>query len=289
MAKTIDTVSHHVDATTAAVVTFKSAVIAAEKQGADHVCENVNRGFFTLMHSQISQKIAANQSRADSLLIQLNAQKKRLLAIKSTMETDYRRIVSRYHRIITGINKALRQRVVELDRPVFDFANRDISCNMSRNLLLSATIPVCQLENISACQQIVASNMKRDTVRVIGSTERFLRQMNEQKILTEKMLLHNQPGKEGTKHIPIAVLESQIDQNGHLTYDVSVPEGMDETRARQVSSNIIENSEALQWKDTPLDEQVKKEFARMIAESNSSERVKKMASQLFDNWKIQTL
>jgi hypothetical protein len=289
MANSIDTVSRHVDATTTAVVAFQTAVIKAEKDGAEHVCKNVNKGFFTLMHSQLSQKIATNQSRVDSLTMELVAQKKRLLAIKSTMEKDYSRIVSRYSRIITGINKTLKQRVVELDRPVFEFTNREIACNMSRNQLLAAVVPVCQLENLTASQQITASNMKHDSFKVIDSTEQFLRQMNEQKILTDKILLRSIPGDEGTEHYPVAILESQIDSNGNLAYGVTVPEGMDDANMREITGRVYEKTSDLEWKEAEINDLVKQEFAKLVVESNASDRVKQMANKLFESRKMQTL
>lgn len=289
MAKSIDSMSRHVDATTTAVVAFKSAVIKAEKDGADHVCSNVNKGFFTLMHSTLSQKIAANQSRVDSLTMELVAQKKRLLAIKSTMERDYSRIVGRYSRIITGINKALKQRVIELDRPVFDFATRDVACNMGRNQLLAAVVPVCQLENITATQQITASHMKHDSYRVIDSTEKFLRQMNEQKILTDRILLKSIPSDEGTEHYPVAILESQIDSNGNMAYGVTVPEGMDKSNIKEISSRVYETTSELDWKEGEVNDLVRQEFAKLVVESDSSDRVKKMVSELFEKQKLQTL
>ena len=45
MAHEISSVSQRVDMTSAAVVTMQTAVIVAEKESADHVCENVNYGF----------------------------------------------------------------------------------------------------------------------------------------------------------------------------------------------------------------------------------------------------
>ena len=62
MAREIENVSQKVKGTTAAVVGMRTAVIQAEADAADHVCKNVNTGFYTLIHSQISQKIARMQS-----------------------------------------------------------------------------------------------------------------------------------------------------------------------------------------------------------------------------------
>ena len=95
MANEINSVSTHIKGTTAAVVSMKMAVIAAEQEAADHVCDNVNKGFYALIHSQISQKIAKLQSDVDSHLMKLNQLKKQLLGIKNRMERDYGMITGR--------------------------------------------------------------------------------------------------------------------------------------------------------------------------------------------------
>ena len=58
MAQSIDTVSKHVAATTAAVAAMQTAVIATQKKTSDEICENVDRGFFNLIRSQVSSKKA---------------------------------------------------------------------------------------------------------------------------------------------------------------------------------------------------------------------------------------
>ena len=120
MAREITSVSNHIKGTTAAVVGMRAAVIQAEEEASDHVCENVNRGFYTLIRSQISQKIAKLKSEVDSHLMQLNQQRKQLLAIRSRMERDYNMISNRYLKLFNGLNQNLRQRVFELDRPTIE-------------------------------------------------------------------------------------------------------------------------------------------------------------------------
>ena len=124
MAAEMQSVSNHVKGTTAAVVTMQSAVIAAENNSANKVCSNVNRGFFTLMRSQISQKIANKHSRVEALIMQLGQQKRRLLGIKSNMEREYGRIAERYLKIFTSINKELETRIRQIDQPVFELVNK---------------------------------------------------------------------------------------------------------------------------------------------------------------------
>ena len=99
MAQEIGSVSNHIKGTTTAVVAMQAAVILAEEKAADHVCTNVNKGFFTLIRSQISQKVAKLQSEVDSHLMQLNQQRKQLLSIKGRMERDYNMISNRYSKL----------------------------------------------------------------------------------------------------------------------------------------------------------------------------------------------
>ena len=53
MAEEISSVSRHVNVTTGAVVAMQAAVIIAEEKAANHVCNNVNKGFYSLIRSQI--------------------------------------------------------------------------------------------------------------------------------------------------------------------------------------------------------------------------------------------
>ena len=99
MAHEISSVSQRVDMTSAAVVTMQTAVIVAEKEAADHVCENVNYGFYTLMHSQISQKIAQLTSTVESKLIEMGQQAAALQNLKKRMERDYNMISNRYGKL----------------------------------------------------------------------------------------------------------------------------------------------------------------------------------------------
>ena len=167
MADEIKSVSHQINDTTTAVVAMKAAIVLAEQQAADMVCRNVNKGFYTLMRSQISQKIAKLQSEVDSQLMQLNAQRKQLLAIKNRMERDYNMLSDRYLKLFNGINQNLKQRILELDRPVFNFAVQEVGKVSNRTKYLAATVPISQLESLITSQQIVISNIKYRAKKII--------------------------------------------------------------------------------------------------------------------------
>ena len=126
MAAEMSNVSHHVNITTGAVIAMQTAVIAAEETATDHICNNVNKGFYSLIRSQISQKLAKLQSEVDSNVMQLVQQKNALLNIKHRMQRDYNMIASRYIKLFNGLNANLKSRVFELDKPTIDFACKEI-------------------------------------------------------------------------------------------------------------------------------------------------------------------
>jgi hypothetical protein len=223
MAEEIKSVSHHVNATTGAIVAMQTAVIFAEEKAAEHVCNNVNKGFYSLILSQISQKMAKLQSDVDSHLMLLVQQKNALLGIKGRMQRDYNMIAGRYGKLFNGLNTNLKQRVFELDKPTIDFAIKEVDKVSNRTKYLTATIPITQLESISLSQRIVASNIKNKGLNVINSMRSFLFEMNNQKKLTDQILINdNRYTETATIYIPIVIYECNRDKTDSKEIEIIV-------------------------------------------------------------------
>lgn len=291
MANSISSVSKHIDGTTAAVVGMKAAVIKAEAEAADHVCDNVNRGFFTLIRSQISQKLAKLQSEVDSHLMNLNQQRKQLLALKSRMERDYNMICSRYLKLFTTINRNLETRVAELDRPVMNFAMRDMDQISNRPRLLTATVPVSQNESVTTAQRISASNVKYRANRAIQSINMFLDQSMTLQEITSQILLRQRINRpEARLLMPALICESRIDSNGNLASQTYVsPTALGQQAQNVVKGVVSSQISKLRWADTQVSPQLRSEFARLIEASGMSERAKDQAMKLFSDNSFQTL
>lgn len=292
MAHEIKSVSSHIEGTTAAVVGMKLAVVQAEKAAADKVCEDVNRGFYTLIHSQISQKIARLQSEVDSHLMKLNQLRRQLFAIKSRMERDYGMITSRYVKLFNGLNKNLRQRVTELDKPVIEFAVRDTARIDSRKKTLTATVPVAQTEDLALSQKIIASNMKYRGLRVIDAMRHFLEDMKQQDELTGRMLLDNRTSVAETPvMMPVMFCESCCDRSGNLQVRVYMPDsGLTNNAQTAVRNRIMAAGENLEWSDTgQADNDVQIEFNRLLESGDIPQRVKETAARLFERNRFKTL
>ncbi len=289
MAREINRISGHVVGTTAAVTAMQAAVIKAEKDAADNVCDNVNRGFYTLIRSQISQKTAKLQSEVDSHLMKLNQLKKQLLALRDRMERDYNMTSARYFKLFNALNRELKNRVQELDRPTFDFAQDETSKLSNRQTMLTGTVSVSQLESVAYSQRIMVSNLKLRASNVIDSMNRFLCQSEEQKRLSDKILLQGR-AVEAHVAIPVIVSESLINESGNTSTNVIVDStGLSNTVQMDIRNRVSGALGDLQWTDNADNSEVAGEFNRMVADSQVSPRVKKMMEQMFASASMQTL
>lgn len=289
MAAELKSVSNHVKGTTAAVVTMQSAVIAAENNSANKVCSNVNRGFFTLMQSQISQKIANKQSRVEALLMHLAQQKRQLLGVKANMEREYARIAARYLKIFTSVNKELEQRIRQVDQPVFELVNKHMTTSSNRMHSLTSWVSTSQIEGIMQSQQILVSKMKKNAQTALEQSKDFLTQIGEQRILTGKILMSNPKGNnDKVCQIPVAVCETLNDIAGIPRTDISIPEGLPAIYSNQIN-NTIRESDDLPWSDGEKSERLSEEFYRILYASNVSSRVKNLIKEMYLSSKFQTL
>ena len=280
MAAELKSVSNHLKGTTAAVVTMQTAVIAAENKGANKVCSNVNRGFFTLMRSQISQKIANKQSRVEALIMHLGQQKRQLLSIKTNMEREYGRIAERYLRIFTSVNKELESRIRQIDQPVFELVNKHMMTSSNRMNALSGWVTTSQAEGITQSQQILVSKMKHNAQVALEQSTEFLSQIGEQRVLTGKVLISNPMGNESkTCQIPVVIWETLNDNSGIPRTEVNTPEALAKIHSDQIN-NVIRESETLPWGEDQSS-MVAEEFMSIVDSSASTPRVKDMIKKMF--------
>ena len=289
MANEIGKVSNHVTATTGAVVAMQAAVILAEKRAADLVCDNVNKGFYSLIRSQISQKTAKLQSEVDSHLMQLSQQKKALLAIKFRMQRDFNMISNRYTKLFNGLNANLKQRVFELDKPTIDFAVKEIDKVSNRTKYLTAAVSVNQLESLTSSQKILASSVKYKGAKVIDSIKDFLSEMNAQKKLTDKILINDRRYvSDGKSLIPVIIIESNSDNSDNRNVEFNIPDEEISTSTKQAIQNKLYASVSdLKWNISTIDnKEMLSEFSKLNDISNVSQRVKDMALKLFQSNKF---
>ena len=142
MARSIDSVNSSVNRATVAVTAMEAAVVHAQNQAAKDICQNVDYGFYMLMRSQLSQKMAAVSSEMFSKQQLLETFKNDLNRIMLIMQDDYNRIKQRYLRHFTALDKALETRVHELDKRAYN-----LSKNYKASLFKSGNEVIKTLED----------------------------------------------------------------------------------------------------------------------------------------------
>lgn len=293
MAEEVHGVRKHVDATTTAVVGMQVAVVKAQKEGADRVCKKVNQGFYALIHSQISQKMATLQSKVDAQLMRLNQQRKQLLAIRSRMERDYQMISARYSKLFTGLNRNLRQRIVELDRPILDFASTEADKVSNRSVQMVSVIPLGQSESIKTSQRLSSSNLKYRAANAISSINSFIEDSNRLKAITDRILLRR-PMHSDTKEVmlPVCLLESNFDSSGNLqfqSYVSNVGVSSDARMAIENRMSYCQREGDFNWSAAEVNPEIANSFRQMVASSGFDTRLQKTMLQLFEKQGFETL
>ena len=124
MANSLDNVNSNVRNVTASVVAMQAAVVLAEETASNHICKNVDKGFFVLMKSQFDQKIAAVTSQMLSTSQLMDSLKNDVDKIMVIMSDDYDRVKTRYMRHFDSLNKSLETRVHELDKYAYEISKR---------------------------------------------------------------------------------------------------------------------------------------------------------------------
>lgn len=287
MAKEIARVRNHVDVATAAVVTMQAAVIQAESEAADHVCTKVNKGFHTLIRSQISQKIARLNSDVEAKTLELSQQAIALNNIKNRMTRDYHMISRRYGKLFNSINASLQQQIFELDKRAVSFVNQDIKLQSRRVDQLLGSVPINQTESVLLSQSISSSRTKQNGVKLIGSMKKFIRNIHLQDHLTKSIVYRKPIQKQQAYYLPVIVASSKAGDVTNLRY--YLPEDnytqITESIDGRVKSAIFNNADTLRWTPTPSDEQskVRSQYQSMVVESTNSDRVKKMMMTLIEN------
>lgn len=283
MAEKIQRVGQNVEHTTMAVVAMKTAVVEAEKSGAQHICQNVNRGFFTLMQSQLSAKLAQKKSRTEALMAQLAMQKRRLLEIKNSMENDYQRICTRYGRIISSINKQLEQRIIDLDKPVYKFCTNDIATCTNRKLTVSVIAPIVQKEDVQTAQRINSSVLRRDGEYAINHLKDFLMEFAKSDHEVRCHTIESLPAQDCTFYLPFVMMSVTVDSEGTQSLYITPPESLSIKNAQRSVREISSQVNTFGWvPEESVSSETKTEFLRILAESEQPDRVKKMIKRLYD-------
>ncbi len=293
MAEEIRGVSKHVDAVSGSVIAMQTAVVLAEKEGAEHVCNNLNKGFYSLIQSQISQKIAALTSQIEAKLMVMEQQTIALHSIQTRMQRDYNMISTRYGKLFSSLNSSLYSRVKELDKEAVSLIHSDQLISDNRVKSLIGSVATNQNESIANSQLILSSKTKSDGMSTINAIHQYIRDENLQAKQSEDVITDIAVDDARKIYLPIFITEitNELGTKSTKYYapksDINIIDSTFDIGIQAEASNAVRSGD---WQIV-LDEDkqaLDSEFSTLIVESSIDERVKKEIAKMYNNVEVIT-
>jgi len=291
MAQSVDSAGKHIHGVNAAVIAMEAAVIATERASSKTICENVDKGFFMLVKSQISQKAVAAYTEMASKQVTMLQLAKSLDRVQQQMEGDYHSIARRYAEHFNSLNRSLETRVRELDRPAMQLA--EIRKNMVFDRLKddSSILFSASTETLPLAQTALAGKLKqktRDTLLTLSES------INEDRSYSEKVdsiLVKHEDYSDGSdiRYLPAIFLATDSllnpDDPIESVYTANAMENM-----TPLVSEISRIQNALPWTSLDKDEKdtVRREFLVLCERETNEERLAKEMLRMFDvaSWEV---
>ena len=272
MAESVDNVSNHITATTAAVVAMQSAVIAAEKKSADKICENVDNGFYNLIRSQVSMKSAINFTEMQAKLTLLLDYKRTLNRTQERMENDFNRVKRQYRTIFTGLDKALAARIAELDSDAVKLSEtrKKVIMGMFERPVPEVVLTSTEVE--MSDQKIVTSRIKDKTNNSLNYLADKVSENRAYKGLMEAKLDKSATENRHEEYIPVIYVSEQSTlMSDTYVLTLHYPQYLPENIKNTINLNIVnrQDTDMNGQKDDFERKNVADEFNALVASSGS--------------------
>lgn len=292
MGESILVVAGGVASTVQAVERSAVRLAQAEDQAAQYVSTKITTGFHTLIQSQLNQKKAAAFAKVQAFNAQLVAEKATASYLEAQFGEDFQRIKGRYNKLFESLNKTLRSRIAELDKPIFQIIDRDYRQGIARRTFSVALPVVAGQESAEAGRKLEIGKTKGQITRLLSAVQNYLIKIKYLQLQVGSILLQ-QPAKIVTKlKLSAVVVEAQMSVAGQTLKTLhlpAAPEGVD--FPRQLHRHLLDReSWQADWfdPDPGFKESVETAFRVQLDRSGLSAREKELALALFQksSWKV---
>lgn len=208
LARQVNEITGAVIATTATVGNMEERLCEAERDAADNITTNVNRGFYTLITSQIRQKMVQSQSVAEAQLLALRQSASSLMRIKKQMAADFQRISQRYSKLFEQLDNALRSRIYALDRPAAEISDADYETINRRVLMSGAPVAIAQQEMTTIESELAAVRCKRNCTNVLDGMKTLISRGIELSNALEAAKWEKSSESPKTYFVPVVISEA---------------------------------------------------------------------------------
>ena len=285
MADSVNKVSNHVKATTAAVVAMQTAVIHSEKEAAKKVCENVDSGFYNLISSQISMKLATYFTEMNAKLALLMEYAKALGKSQSRMDNDFHRLKREYYKLFHGLDISLENRIAQLDTAAMKLADTREKVVFSKFLRDVPETMIVSDEVNAAEQEIVSARIKTKTSKALKFLGNKISENIDYVSLMDALMEKKSVEKEFETFIPVVYSSEQsMLLSDSYVMQLYFPEYLSEPVKNIVGLDILNRMEDIISAEISENEkqEIKKEFCNLASTSSMDTRVSKVMMELFE-------
>lgn len=286
MAVSVNDISGHVNATTAAVVALEAAVIKSEKEAADEISAKVDRGFYDLIQSQISTKKATYFTEMNAKLALLIEFSKALSQSKTRMESDFFRLKREYYKIFHGLDKALENRIRQLDKNAMRIA--DIRANLiSGHFIKDVAKTEVAVREISNTRQLaLTARLKNKTEKALSSLQYKACENDSYKACMESVMDNKSIEQTRDEYVPVVYsYEQSMVMKESFVIKLTFPKFISDKSRSYMEVSIMEQMENID--KTPKGEkeirEIRDEFNNLVASSPIDERTASIMMKLFEN------
>jgi hypothetical protein len=201
----VSSIKHHVDVLTGSVVATQTAQVAQKVHSANAIVKSVTDGFFTLIRSDITQQMAALNSRINSLLLSLADIKVNLVGIQQQMGMDYARITERYSRVFENLDEEMRNRVVALDEAMLRARDHLVQQEARSRDKRAAVVPtVFGGENSQGQTAVVTASIRARMNQLLTNAKAYL--ASERRLANGLEAILSEPREEESPTVALPAL-----------------------------------------------------------------------------------
>ncbi len=289
MANRLNEVKTSVTALNGVVAAMEAAVISAEEKAAKDVCNSVDSGFYSLIASQISQKIAHVEPAVISGQQLLLTIKRDMCKIQPNLEKDYNRCLRTYGAIFKQINKATKEHLLALDKEAFNmielFRKQCLVCQSDRSAFM-----LLMDNDVNHVRQLGAQTHVMDNAKTgITDVSDYKDEYNLLEKKQDALAGNKKVDSEEVLNVPALYMDyDDVNGTGQKT-DVHLVSGFKGNSGDKIKSRISMDMVSNSWSEMTSEEMdlLKQDVKTLCAKHNCNERLQNEINRLMSESSIE--
>lgn len=281
MAREIQGVNRSVSAVGAAVTAMQVAVIASEHKAANDICASIDSGFYMLMRSRLSQRIAQFASIMNSRTGSMMETASAIDRTHQQMQGDFNRIKSRYIKVFDSLDRNLESRVRELDRPAMNLASKRFSVLSGRQCKEAPAALFYTSDNSNVALKASNARLKarvQDSIAELGEGARHIMSYD---CMTRSILEERREPSDAFVPAVYSVVENLTVPNSY-SLEVQTPVNLDPQAQTSIVQGVRRRQDVLDGASPQDVLAIRSAFIKKTFSSGANDRVTRTMMNLFD-------